>query len=68
MIEKKENKSGSNKIFGSTVFYFFVILYAVITLIPFLWSIITSFKPISEMSTINFHFSTLTLKNYIYME
>lgn len=46
--------------------YLLLILYAVVTLIPFLWALSASFKPLSEIisSDINFIPRQFTLENY----
>lgn len=46
------------------LFYIILISYAVITLGPFLWSLIISLKPASESSNFTVDFSTLSFKNY----
>jgi multiple sugar transport system permease protein len=56
------NKKGFS--FWKVILYFFAISFAIITLGPFVWSIITSFKPASEVGTFKVNFSTLTLENY----
>ncbi|SHI56980.1 carbohydrate ABC transporter membrane protein 2, CUT1 family [Clostridium amylolyticum] len=47
------------------VFYLLLILYSVITLGPFLWSVVTSLKPSNEVMNMNINFKTLSFKNYI---
>ncbi|KPU26850.1 ABC transporter permease [Caloranaerobacter sp. TR13] len=49
------------------VFYFLLISYSVITLGPFIWSIITSLKPTSEVNNFTVNFSTLSFDNYIFL-
>lgn len=44
--------------------YTVVIAYAVITLGPFIWSIITSLRPTSEIDSLRINFKHLTLDNY----
>jgi len=46
------------------LFYILVVGYAVITLGPFIWSIITSLKPTSELNTFAVNIKNLTLDNY----
>lgn len=46
------------------LFYTVVVGYAVITLGPFIWSIITSLKPTSELNTFAVNIKHLTLDNY----
>lgn len=41
-----------------------VLAYAVITLGPFIWSIITSLRPTSEIDSLKINFNHLTLDNY----
>ncbi|QLE55323.1 carbohydrate ABC transporter permease [Nostoc sp. TCL26-01] len=59
-----------NKISGFSwlkiILYFFVIIYAIITLIPFVWAISASFKPLSEIVSgePNFLPKNFTLNNY----
>jgi len=49
------------------LFYLILISYAVITLGPFLWSIIISLKPASETDNFTVHLSQLSFKNYIFI-
>lgn len=49
------------------VFYAVALLYAVITLGPFIWSVLTSFKPTSEMLYVGIDFNKLTVENYLYI-
>lgn len=49
------------------LFYFILISYAVITLGPFLWSIIISLKPSSEVNKFTVNFSELSFKNYMFV-
>lgn len=49
------------------IFYIIVIGYAVISLGPFIWSIITSLKPTSDMAGFNFNIEHLTFDNYTYI-
>lgn len=49
------------------LFYTILIGYAVITLGPFIWSIITSLKPSSEVSNFTVNYKTLSFKNYIFI-
>lgn len=49
------------------VLYFVASLYAVITLGPFVWSVLTSFKPTSEMLDNGINLSRLTIENYLYI-
>jgi multiple sugar transport system permease protein len=60
---KKQKKVAPIRI----LFYFIVISYAVITLGPFLWSIIISLKPSSEANNFTVKFSELSFKNYIFI-
>jgi multiple sugar transport system permease protein len=60
---KKQNKVSPVRI----LFYFIVISYAIITLGPFLWSIIISLKPSSEANNFTVKFSELSFKNYIFI-
>ena len=53
--------------FGRVVFYAVALLYAVITLGPFIWSVLTSFKPTSEMLYVGIDFNKLTVENYLYI-
>jgi multiple sugar transport system permease protein len=46
------------------LFYLILISYSVITLGPFLWSIIISLKPSSDANTFAVDFSKLSFKNY----
>lgn len=46
------------------LFYLVVIGYAVITLGPYIWSIMTSLKPTSELDTFSINIRHLTLDNY----
>ncbi|MDI6601727.1 MAG: carbohydrate ABC transporter permease [Thermoanaerobacteraceae bacterium] len=48
----------------SIVVFIFACLYAVITLGPYVWSILTSLKPTSELNSMLVNFSTLTTENY----
>ncbi|WP_085506077.1 carbohydrate ABC transporter permease [Thalassobacillus devorans] len=53
-------------IFSKTFVYTVLITYAVITFIPFLWAILSSFKPLEEIvSGITFLPENFTLNNYI---
>ncbi|MGH4051616.1 MAG: carbohydrate ABC transporter permease [Clostridium sp.] len=49
------------------LFYLILILYAAITIGPFLWSFIVSLKPSSEVGKSTIDFSTLSFKNYKYI-
>jgi ABC-type sugar transport system, permease component len=49
------------------LFYTVAILYAFITIGPFLWSIITSLKPASEVANLNIDFSKISFSNYIFI-
>ncbi|KXZ39260.1 carbohydrate ABC transporter membrane protein 2, CUT1 family (TC 3.A.1.1.-) [Alkalithermobacter thermoalcaliphilus JW-YL-7 = DSM 7308] len=49
------------------LFYFLVIAYAIISIGPFIWSIITSLKPTSEVNNFSINFSTLSFRNYIFL-
>ncbi|MGH4120472.1 carbohydrate ABC transporter permease [Clostridium sp.] len=60
---KKEKRISPVRI----LFYLILISYAVITLGPFLWSLITSLKPTSEVDKFTVDFSTLSFKNYIFI-
>ena len=60
---KKQRKVAPVRI----VFYLILISYAVITLGPFLWSIIISLKPSSEVNTFTVNFSELSFKNYTFI-
>lgn len=59
-----------NKIFGSfwlkVLLYIFLIIYGIITVIPFLWAFSASFKPLSEIISGEFNFipKHFTLDNY----
>jgi multiple sugar transport system permease protein len=59
-----------NKIFGSfwlkVLLYIFLIVYGIITVIPFLWAFSASFKPLSEIISGEFNFipKHFTLDNY----
>ncbi|OXT09365.1 ABC transporter permease [Thermoanaerobacterium thermosaccharolyticum] len=48
-------------------FYIIIIIYAIITIGPFMWSIITSLKPTYEINTFNFNIKHLTLNNYLFI-
>ncbi|WP_079526147.1 carbohydrate ABC transporter permease [Halobacillus hunanensis] len=50
-----------------TIVYSILILYAVITFIPFLWAILSSFKPLSEIvaADITFFPENFTFNNYL---
>lgn len=50
--------------FSRVLFYIILIGYAVITIGPFVWSIITSLKITSEIDSFGINFSHLTLDNY----
>lgn len=50
--------------FVKLIFYTVVIAYAAITLGPFIWSIITSLRPTSEIDSLKINFSHLTINNY----
>lgn len=52
---------------GTVVLYIMVCLYACITLGPFLWSIVTSLKPTSDVGNLSISFSRLSFKNYTYI-
>ncbi len=47
--------------------YLVACVYAVITLVPYLWSVYTSLKPTSEVFSVFVPFRTLTLHNYTYI-
>jgi multiple sugar transport system permease protein len=49
------------------MFYTLVIGYSILTVGPFIWSIITSFKPTDEVANLAINFKTLSLKNYTYL-
>lgn len=49
------------------LFYLILLLYAVITLGPFIWSIITSLKPSNEVGTMAINFKNLSFKNYVFI-
>ena len=49
------------------LFYIIIISYSVITLGPFLWSIIISLKPSSEVNNFNVKISELSFRNYIFI-
>ena len=40
-----------NKRIGRLIFYFLIVVFAIIIVFPFLWQILTSFKPLSEISS-----------------
>lgn len=61
-----KNKKETIKI-GTVVLYILVCLYACITLGPFLWSIVTSLKPTSDVGNLSISFSRLSFKNYTYI-
>lgn len=46
------------------VLYLVAIVYAAITLGPFIWSIITSLKPTSELDSLSINLKNLTFGNY----
>lgn len=52
---------------GKTFLYIIAIIYAIIALGPFIWTLITSFKPAAETSKMTVDFSKLTLGNYRYI-
>lgn len=61
-------KNKKRKLSIGTVFlYILVILYACITLGPFLWSIVTSLKPASDVGNFSIDFSRLSFNNYTYI-
>ncbi|SKA78140.1 carbohydrate ABC transporter membrane protein 2, CUT1 family [Clostridium sp. USBA 49] len=49
------------------IFYAIAIFYAFICLAPFIWTLITSFKPASETAKMSVDFSKLTFENYTYI-
>lgn len=49
------------------IFYIIVIIYAAIAISPFIWGVITSLKPTSEVNNLFINFSTLSIKNYIFL-
>ncbi|WDC84385.1 hypothetical protein PL321_00680 [Caloramator sp. mosi_1] len=49
------------------LFYLLVIGYAIISIGPFLWSVITSLKPTSEINNLAIDLSKLSFKNYIFL-
>lgn len=49
------------------IFYILIISYSVITLGPFIWSLITSLKPTSEVNNFTVNLSTLSFDNYIFL-
>jgi len=61
-VEKKKIIS-----FGKIFLYIVAIIYAIIALGPFIWTLITSFKPAAETSQMTVDFSKLTLGNYAYI-
>lgn len=50
--------------FIKTLFYAVAIVYAIITLGPFIWSIITSFKPTNDINNLGINVNHFTLSNY----
>ncbi|ERI92192.1 ABC transporter, permease protein [Clostridiales bacterium oral taxon 876 str. F0540] len=52
---------------GKIILYVLAILYAVIALGPFIWTLITSFKPASETAKMTVDVSKLTVANYTYI-
>lgn len=55
------------KILTRTLFYCIVVGYAVLTIGPFVWSMITSLKPTSEVTNLGINFKTISFKNYQYI-
>lgn len=49
------------------IFFIIIILYAGVSLFPFVWSFITSLKPTTEVNQFTIPFSELSFKNYIYV-
>lgn len=49
------------------LFYLLVIGYAIVSIGPFLWSVITSLKPTSEINNLAIDFSKLSFKNYVFL-
>jgi multiple sugar transport system permease protein len=63
-----ENTSKNKKVsVFKVLLYAIAIFYAFICLAPFIWSLITSFKPASETAKMGVDFSKLTLGNYTYI-
>lgn len=56
-----------NKRIMKILFYTLVLLYAFISVFPFVWSLISSLKPTTEVNDFSVHFSSLSIKNYIYI-
>lgn len=61
-----ENRFFSGAFLSKVALYMLLLAYAAITLIPFLWALSASFKPLSEIVSGEVHFVPLhfTLKNY----
>lgn len=60
------DKNKKTRSLGRTILYVILSLYAIVTLIPFLWALSSSFKPLDEIvsGTINFIPKAFTLDNY----
>nr|WP_317358975.1 carbohydrate ABC transporter permease [uncultured Tyzzerella sp.] len=58
-----KNKKKTN--FLLYLFFGFALLMAVIDLFPFIWSLYTSFRPMSEVYEFNINLKNLTLESYI---
>jgi len=52
---------------STILFYLIAITYACLTIGPFVWSIIISLKPASELGNINVNFSKLNFDSYTYI-
>ncbi|TYP57843.1 multiple sugar transport system permease protein [Thermosediminibacter litoriperuensis] len=63
-VETGLPRVGVKKLSPKILLYAVLILYAVITLGPFIWSVITSLKPTSEIDKFAVNISMLTLDNY----
>jgi multiple sugar transport system permease protein len=62
-MNRKRNKENILKI----LLYIVVIAYAIIALGPFIWSLITSLKPSSEVDNCSINFSHLSFKDYAFI-
>lgn len=61
-MERRTHKRRSR-----TVLYTVAVLYACVTLLPFLWSIYTSFKPTSDVYNLFVPFSHLQVQSYVHI-
>lgn len=62
-----KNGNKGIKLLFKGLLYIITILFAVITLGPFIWSIITSLKPTNEIGSFTVNLKTLTIKNYTFL-